>query len=257
MGAVKAMVALSELVQYTNSLLEVERFSDYAPNGLQVEGRTEVAKIVSGVTASLELVTAAVEAGADALIVHHGYFWRGEGRCVTGIRKRRLQALLQHEISLLAYHLPLDAHPEYGNNAMLGKLLGIEYRGSFGPSSPPLIMRGEFSEAISAVALAALLGEKLGRTPLHISGGDGEIRSVAWCSGGAQGYIEEAALAGVDAYISGEASEKTTHVAREMGVHFFAAGHHATERGGVEALSMHLSKRFDLQYQFIDIDNPV
>jgi len=248
---------LSELLHYTNNLLEIDRFNDYAPNGLQVEGRAEVSKIVSGVTASLELVTAAVDAGADALLVHHGYFWKGEDPCVSGMKKRRLQSLLAHEISLLAYHLPLDAHPIYGNNAMLGRLLGIEYKESFGPSSPPIIMSGEFAEPKSADELSRLLHDKLGRTPLHISGGDNKIRTVAWCSGGAQSYIEEAALAGVDAYISGEASEKTTHIAREMGIHFFAAGHHASERYGIESLSMHLSKQFDLHHQFIDIDNPV
>ncbi len=251
------MVELRELVQYTNNLLEIDRFTDYAPNGLQVEGRSEVATIVSGVTASLELVTAAVDAGADALLVHHGYFWKGENSCITGMKRRRLQSLLAHEISLLAYHLPLDGHALYGNNASLGRLLGIEYKGSFGPSSPPLVMHGEFAKAMTAAELSALLNEKLGRAPLHIAGSDKEIRTVAWCSGGAQGYIEEAALQGVDAYISGEISEQTTHIAREMGMHYFAAGHHATERYGVEVLAIHLSDRFDLKHQFIDINNPV
>ncbi len=250
------MVARSELLEYTNHLLEIDRFNDYAPNGLQVEGREEVTHIVSGVTASFELVMAAVEAGADALLVHHGYFWKGENPCISGMKKRRLQQLLKHEINLLSYHLPLDAHAVYGNNAQLGALLGIFYIDSFGSSSPPLMMRGEFKQPIPADELSALLNEKLGRPPLHIAGGDALVRSVAWCSGGAQGYIEEAALAGIDAYISGEVSEKTTHIAREMGVHYYAAGHHATERYGIRALSMHLSKRFDLQHQFIDIDNP-
>ncbi len=250
------MVELRELLQYTNDLLEIDRFADYAPNGLQVEGRSEVATIVSGVTASLELVTAAVEAGADALLVHHGYFWKGESPCITGMKRRRLQCLLEHEISLLAYHLPLDVHALYGNNASLGRLLGIEYMGSFGPSSPPMVMRGEFAQAMTADEVSALLNEKLGRVPLHIAGSDKKIRSVAWCSGGAQGYIEEAALQGVDVYISGEISEQTTHTAREMGLHYFAAGHHATERYGVEVLAIHLSNRFDLKHQFIDINNP-
>jgi len=251
------MVELRELLQYTNNLLEVERFADYAPNGLQVEGRSKLTKIVSGVTASLELVNAAVEAGADALLVHHGYFWKGENACITGMKRRRLQTLLRHDLSLIAYHLPLDAHPLYGNNAMLGQLLGIEYIATFGPSNPPLVMRGKFSQAITADELSALLNTKLGRAPLHIAGGDQKISTVAWCSGGAQGYLETAALEGVDAYISGEASEQTTHVAREMGVHYFAAGHHATERYGVGALGMHLCTKFDLKHQFIDMNNPV
>ncbi|MCF6325427.1 MAG: Nif3-like dinuclear metal center hexameric protein [Gammaproteobacteria bacterium] len=251
------MAALREILQYTNDLLEIDRFKDYAPNGLQVEGGSDIKSIVSGVTASLELVTAAVEAGADALLVHHGYFWKGEDPCVSGMKKRRLQALLKHEISLIAYHLPLDAHPVYGNNALLGALLGIEFKGVFGSSSPPLVMEGEFPAALSAAEVSELLAEKLGRNPLHISGGETLIKTIAWCSGGAQNYIEEAAVHGVDAYISGEISEKTTHIAREMGVHYFAAGHHATERYGIESLSMHLSRQFNLSHQFIDIDNPV
>jgi len=251
------MVALREILQYTNNLLEIDRFKDYAPNGLQVEGSSDIKSIVSGVTASLELVTAAVEAGADALLVHHGYFWKGEDPCISGMKKRRLQALLKHEISLIAYHLPLDAHSRYGNNALLGKRLGIEFKGVFGSSLPPLMMEGEFPSALPAEAISELISVKLGRVPLHISAGERQIKTIAWCSGGAQNYIEEAAAHGVDAYISGEISEKTTHVAREMGIHYFAAGHHATERYGIEALSMHLSRRFNLTHQFIDVDNPV
>lgn len=251
------MVELHELLQYTNELLEIERFNDYSPNGLQVEGRGEIKSIVSGVTASLELIDAAVDAGADALLVHHGYFWKGEDPCITGMKRRRLQRLMQHQISLLAYHLPLDAHPVYGNNACLGALLEIEVRGSFGPSSPPIIMWGEFAEPLTPDELSQRLNLRLKREPLHIAGGKPEIRRVAWCSGGAQGYIEHAALHGVDAYISGEVSEQTTHVAREMGIHYYAAGHHATERYGIKALSMHVSKRFDLKHLFIDVHNPV
>ena len=251
------MVALRELLQYTNELLEVDRFKDYAPNGLQVEGRAEVKSIVSGVTASLDLVNAAIDAGADTLLVHHGYFWKGEDPCVSGVKKRRLQALLKHDINLLAYHLPLDAHPLYGNNAMLGKVLGIAFEGVFGSSAPPIIMQGRLSKAMNASEFSELIAAKLGRIPLHIAGGSKKISTVAWCSGGAQSYIEEAAVRGVDAYISGEVSEKTTHIAREMGIHFYSAGHHATERYGVEALSLHLSDKFDLEHQFIDIDNPV
>ena len=251
------MVARRELLQYTNNLLEIDRFGDYAPNGLQVEGRAEVQSIVSGVTASLELIEAAIDVGADALLVHHGYFWKGENPCISGMKKRRLQALLAHEINLLAYHLPLDAHSHYGNNAMLGKVLGIEFESVFGSASPPIIMQGRLLRAMDANDFGELISTRLGRTPLHIAGSEKEIHTVAWCSGGAQGYIEEAAERGVDAYISGEVSEKTTHIVREMGIHYYAAGHHATERYGIEALSMHLSEQFDLRHQFIDIDNPV
>jgi len=251
------MVARRELLQYTNNLLEIDRFKDYAPNGLQVEGRAEVQSIVGGVTASLELIEAAIDVGADTLFVHHGYFWKGEDPCISGMKKRRLQALLAHEINLVAYHLPLDAHPLYGNNAMLGKVLGIEFESVFGGSSPPIIMQGRLLKAMDARDFGELITTKLGRKPLHIAGSEKKIRTVAWCSGGAQGYIEEAAERGFDAYISGEISEKTTHVAREMGIHYYAAGHHATERYGIEALSVHLSEQFDLHYQFIDIDNPV
>jgi len=251
------MVARRELLQYTNNLLEIDRFKDYAPNGLQVEGRAEVQSIVSGVTASLELIEAAIDVGADTLFVHHGYFWKGEDPCISGMKKRRLQALLAHEINLVAYHLPLDAHPLYGNNAMLGRVLGIEFESVFGGSSPPIIMQGRLLKAMDARDFGELITTKLGRKPLHIAGSEKKIRTVAWCSGGAQGYIEEAAERGFDAYISGEISEKTTHVAREMGIHYYAAGHHATERYGIEALSVHLSEQFDLHYQFIDIDNPV
>lgn len=251
------MVKLHELSQYTNELLAVERFKDYSPNGLQVEGGAEVNTIVSGVTASLELIDAAVDANADALLVHHGYFWKGEDPCIRGMKRRRLARLLQNEISLLAYHLPLDAHPRYGNNACLGKRLGIEFKGVFGPSSPQIIMWGEFADALTPDAVQQRINQQLGRAPLYIPGTESEIRTVAWCSGGAQGYIEDAARFGVDAYISGEVSEQTTHVAREMGIHYFAAGHHATERYGIEALCMHLSERFKLKHQFIDVHNPV
>ncbi len=250
------MIGLRELIRYTDELLEIDRFNDYAPNGLQVEGRADITTIVSGVTASLALITAAVDAGADALLVHHGYFWKGENPCITGMKRRRLELLLKHEINLLAYHLPLDLHPLYGNNAVLGRRLGIIHKGSFGPTSPQMVMWGEFTQPMTADELGALLSRELGRVPLHISGGDQCIRTVAWCSGGAQGYIEDAARQGVDAYLSGEISEQTTHIAREMGIHYFACGHHATERYGIEVLSMHLSEAFDLQHQFIDIDNP-
>jgi dinuclear metal center YbgI/SA1388 family protein len=245
-----------QLIEYIGQLLDINAFSDYAPNGLQVEGRPEINKIVGGVTACQALVDRAVEEGADALLVHHGYFWNGENPCVVGMKQRRLKALLASDINLLAYHLPLDAHPELGNNAQLARLLGLKVEGGFA-GNPPIGQYGELESPMSADAFAARMGEKLGREPLHIPGMGKEIRRVAWCTGAAQGYLEQASLLGVDAYISGEISEPTVHTARETGVHYYSAGHYATERYGVQALGAHLAERFSLDFQFYDIDNQV
>ena len=252
------MVALAELVAYCDRLLEVERFRDYAPNGLQVEGRAEVRRLVSGVSASLALVEAAIERGADVLLVHHGWFWRGEDRRVTGMRRRRLARLLEAGISLVAYHLPLDAHPELGNNAGLARRLGLVVEGRFGPApgEPEIGMRGRLPEPEAPKAFAARIRTALGRDPVHVPGGPATIRTVAWCSGAAQGWIEAAAALGVDAYLSGELSEPTVHVARECGIHYFAAGHHATEREGARLLGEHLAERFGLAHEFVEIDSP-
>lgn len=249
-------VELTELVRYTNALLGVERFSDYCPNGLQVEGRREIARLVSGVTASQALLEAAVVAQADAILVHHGFFWKGESPCVTGMKRRRLGLLLGHDISLLAYHLPLDAHPELGNNAQLARLLGIRITGGLQMGADPIGNVGCFERAMPAAALSALIGERLGRAPLWVAGGDHPVRTIAWCTGGGQGYIEQAAALGVDAFISGEVSEQTVHCARELGLHFYAAGHHATERYGAAALGEHLAREFSIAHQFVDIENP-
>jgi len=250
-------VALKDLEQHLNSVLQPERFADYCPNGLQVEGRANVARIVSGVTACQALLDAAVAADADVILVHHGYFWKGESPCVTGMKRRRLAQLLKHDISLLAYHLPLDAHPELGNNAQLAKKLGIAVTGGLQPEAVnPIGNVGELAQEMSTAAFAGLLGERLGRPPLVVSGGGRSIRSIAWCTGGAQGYIEQAAALGVDAFLSGEISEQTVHCARELGIHYFAAGHHATEKYGVQALGDYLARAFGIAHQFIDIDNP-
>lgn len=249
------MTHIKELQTYCNELLNVENFQDYCPNGLQVAGREQVNKIVSGVTASLELVEAAIAAEADLLLVHHGYFWKNEAPCIVGIKKRRIARLLAADINLLAYHLPLDAHPVYGNNAQLGLTLGLEAEGTL--AAAPLVWQGRCAEAMRGEVMAERIHQALGRAPLHIAGSERPIRRVAWCSGGAQGYIEAAAAAGVDAYISGEISEPTTHLARELGLHYFAAGHHATERYGAYALGEHLAAHFELKHEFIDIDNPV
>jgi dinuclear metal center YbgI/SA1388 family protein len=251
------MVRMDKLQSYIDELLDVAAFSDYAPNGLQVAGRSEVNTLVSGVTACQALLEAAVAAKADAVLVHHGYFWKSEDPRVVGMKYHRLKMLLDHGIALLAYHLPLDAHPTLGNNAGLAAALGFQVEGRFG-SGPGegLAVYGEVS-AMPAAALAAKLASALGRAPLHIEGGTHSIRRVGWCSGAAQGYLEEAARLGLDAYISGEISEPTVHMARELGVHYFAAGHHATERFGVQALGQYLADKFDISHKFIDIENPV
>ena len=251
------MVKLTELVAYTHDLLESARFRDYCPNGLQVEGRAEVSRLVCGVTASQALIEAAVAARADALLVHHGYFWKGEAEPITGMKMRRIKALLDAGISLLAWHLPLDAHPELGNNAQLARKLDLIVEGRFPDTDEGVGLCGHLAEAVSGAALAARIESALGRAPLHIAPDARPIETIAWCSGGAQGYIESAADAGVDAYLTGEVSEQTFHIAHERGIHFFAAGHHATERYGVQALAAHLSQKFDLESEFIDSLNPV
>ena len=243
------------LVNYLDELLEPGKFHDYCPNGLQVEGRDEVCRIVAGVTASQALLDAAVARGADAVLVHHGYFWKGEDGRVTGIRKQRLGSLLRHEINLLAYHLPLDAHPELGNNAQLAALLDWHPEGRFGEQDIAWLGRPCVTESLAS--LAARVACQLGRQPLVIGDAGRPIRRIAWCSGGAQGYFEQAIALGVDAYLSGEISEPTVHLARESGVAYLAAGHHATERGGVRALAAHLAERWELDCEFVDVDNPV
>lgn len=250
------MASLRELTDYADRLLRTSEISDYCPNGLQVEGRAEVRRIVSGVTASLALLEAALAADADLVLVHHGYFWKGEDQRLVGMKGRRIRLLMRENVSLLAYHLPLDVHPELGNNALLAQRLGIVVDGSIDGGLVPLIWRGHFEQPLTPDQLAARLSSVLVRSPLHVAGGPAVIRSVSWCSGAGQRFIEQAAQAGVDAFISGEISEPTAHTARECGLHYFAAGHHATERFGVQALGEHLAERFQLTHQFIDIDNP-
>lgn len=252
------MTQCLELVTYCNNLLESGAFSDYCPNGLQVEGRSEVKRVVTGVTASQALIEAAAAKGADMLLVHHGYFWKGEAAPVTGLKQRRIKALLEHGINLVAYHLPLDAHAKLGNNVQLAQLLGWHITGGLEPTNPRSIgLQGELSEAVSGAELAHQLNVALGREPLFISGHGRPVKRIAWCTGAAQGYIEKAVALGVDAFITGEVSEPTIHIARECGINFYAAGHHATERYGVKALGDHLAEQFGIEHQFIDIDNPV
>ena len=244
-----------ELLDYLENLLQPAKFRDYCPNGLQVEGRAEIGRIVAGVTASQALLDAAVAAEADAVLVHHGYFWKGEDGRITGIRRRRLHTLLANEINLIAYHLPLDAHPELGNNAQWARLLGVGVDGHFGEQD--LACHGHLDEPVGLAEFAARIGERLGRTPLVIAEGERTLRRIGWCSGGAQGYFEQAVALGLDAYLSGEISEQTVHLARESGVAYLACGHHASERYGVQALAAHLAEHCGLHCEFVDIDNPV
>ncbi len=248
--------ALHQLVAAFDRILEPGRFSDYAPNGLQVEGSPEVARLVSGVTACQALIDAAIEEGADAIVVHHGFFWRNEAPVITGMKRRRIAALLAADVSLFGYHLPLDAHPEYGNNATLARLLDIRSESTLIPDDPV----GNVGSLASPTPVSALLSrieETLGRAPLHVGDPGREVQRIAWCTGGAQGYIDAAVAAGADLYLTGEVSEQTVHVAREEGIEFIAAGHHATERYGVQALAEAVCGELGIEHRFIDIDNPV
>ena len=252
------MTFLRDVLALLDQTLEPARFSDYCPNGLQVEGRAQVNKIVTGVTASQALMEAAVACGADAVLVHHGYFWKGEDARITGMKKARLKTLLDNDISLLAYHLPLDAHPQLGNNAQLAKILGLTVDGPLEPGNPRSVGNtAVLPVPLSATDFASYITLQLGRQPQVIAGGPPTIRRVGLCTGGAQGYIDQAIALGLDAYISGEISEQTVHAARECGIHYFACGHHATERYGVKALGEFLQQQTGVLVEFVDIDNPV
>jgi dinuclear metal center YbgI/SA1388 family protein len=246
---------LSRLVGYLQQILQPERFSDYCPNGLQIQGRPNVLKIVSGVTASMDLLKAAAYAEADAVLVHHGFFWKNEDPCIVGIKQKRIKFLLDHNMSLLAYHLPLDAHPELGNNAQLANRLGLNLEGCTGNQN--ILAYGTFSELRMLGEFSEFVDLQLNRTPMVIGSDSKQIQRVAWCSGGAQSYMQDAIDLGVDLFISGEISEQTYHLARESGVAYMAAGHHATERYGVKALGDHLASHFSISHEFIDIHNPV
>lgn len=245
----------AELQGYLDSLLEVAKFKDYCPNGLQVEGRPEVGRIICGVTASQALLDAAVARGADAVLVHHGYFWRGDDSRITGIRRRRIATLIANDINLFAYHLPLDAHPELGNNAQLARLMGWRPDGRFGEQD--LGWTGSVAEPVALAQLARSVALRVGREPLVLGDPERPVRRLAWCTGGAQGYFEQAIACGVDCFISGEASEPTTHLARESGVAYLGIGHHASERYGVMALGAHLAATFGIEAAFVEVDNPV
>lgn len=251
-------IQLDELTCYLNTELNIAQFKDYCPNGLQVEGKAEVKKIVTGVTASQALIDAAIAEDADAILVHHGYFWKGEPEAIVGMKKKRIQSLLKHDISLLGYHLPLDSHPEWGNNVQLAKVLNLSVDDTLDPFDPRVPGNiGKLPAPMSGHEFAQYISKKLNRAPQHIGDPDAIIKTVAWCTGGAQGYMHYAINQGIDAFISGEISEPSFHNAQETGVHYYAAGHHATERYGAKALGEHLAEKFGLDVVFIDIDNPV
>lgn len=250
------IVLCDDLANFLATELDINRFRDYCPNGLQVQGRERVGRVVTGVTASLALLEAAREAGADAVVVHHGFFWRGEDARVIGPKHRRLKLLLTNDINLFAYHLPLDAHPELGNNAQLGKRLGLVAKSRF--AEQDLGWLGRADASVRTVGdLAAVVERALGRTPLLIGDREQPLGRVGWCTGAAQNTFGEAIAAGASVYLSGEISEQTVHLAHESGAAYLACGHHATERYGVQALGDYLADKFGLRHQFIDIPNPV
>ncbi|WP_377109356.1 Nif3-like dinuclear metal center hexameric protein [Pseudoalteromonas sp. R86517] len=246
-----------EFNQLLDDILKPHTIKDFCPNGLQVEGKNEIRTIVTGVTASQALIDAAIEKKADAVLVHHGYFWKGESQPITGMKKRRIGALLAHDINLFAYHLPLDIHPVIGNNAQLANLLDIEIETGLEPVTNSVAMKGRLKTPLTGSEFANKIAKVLNREPLRSVVRDEKINTIALCTGGGQGYIDLAAEQGIDAYLTGEASEQTIHSSREQNIDFFAAGHHATERYGIKALGELLAKEHGFDVSFIDIDNPV
>ena len=245
-----------ELEKIINQKLNSDAIKDYVPNGLQIEGRENIQKILTGVTASLEFIDAAIARNVDAVIVHHGYFWKSETPVIRGMKYARIKKLIENGINLYAYHLPLDLHPELGNNAQLAKMWDIQNVAPISESNA-LVLTGDLPEPMDVVSFAKLINRTLGRQPFIEATGPKVIQRVAWCSGAAQDALEEVANAGFDAFITGEVSERTIYIARELGIHFIAAGHHATERDGVKALGQWLSETEDLSFEFIDINNPI
>jgi len=251
------MVTTQNLIKYLDELLMPEKFHDYCPNGLQVEGVVEIKKIITGVTACQKLLDQAIAENADVVLVHHGYFWREEDPRIIGIKKRRIAALIEHDINLIAYHLPLDAHPVYGNNAQLAQKLGLKVELARDREVTDIIFVGSLAKPMSAHDFVAHVGKCLQRQPLHIAGSNKMIERIAICSGGAQDYLQKALQLDVDAFLTGEISEYVVHLARETGIDYIAAGHHATEKYGIQALGEHVAQKFNLEYKFIDIENPV
>jgi len=251
------MVTQAELIEFFNQLLQPEKFTDYCPNGLQVAGKNQINRLISGVTACQALLDKAVEYQADAILVHHGYFWKGEAQVIVGMKQRRIKQLLSHDINLFAYHLPLDAHIEVGNNVQFAKQLNLFVEKY--PSQPQqdFLFAGRTQVPMDIDSFSAHLARILHRVPLHIKASKPSVHRLAWCTGAAQDDIERAAQLGVDAFISGEISERTVHIARELDIHYFACGHHATERYGVQQLAAKVAQQFGIEHRFVDIDNPV
>ncbi|MBL4647863.1 MAG: Nif3-like dinuclear metal center hexameric protein [Gammaproteobacteria bacterium] len=248
----------TEIVDYLQQLLQPQHFQDYAPNGLQIAGKSTINNVVTAVTASQAVINEAIKKKADVLLVHHGYFWRGEDPCLVGYKHQRIATLIKHNINLIAYHLPLDAHADYGNNVQLAKRLHLSITKMLGEKDDQMLgCIGELSIPMSSETFIKHITQQLRQKPLHIAGNQRDIKTIAWCTGAAQDYITHAASLGVDAYLSGEASERTFHLAKELGIHYFAAGHHATERYGVQALGEHLAMKFNLQHCFINEENPI
>ncbi len=252
------MIQRDELTAFLDDYLACSSFNDYAPNGMQVEGRPEIHRICTAVTASHDIIQRANHLKADVLLVHHGFFWRGEDAVLTGMMRQRVGSIMSHDLNLLAYHLPLDCHQEIGNNACIGRLLETQdITLHTAGKIPNVLWAGHFESSVAPTTLMHQLTHIFQRKPLHVSGSTKKIKRIAWCSGGAQDFILDAHRLGVDAYISGEISERTYYQAQELGIHYFACGHHATERFGIQALGELISKRFGLTHQFLDTDNPV
>ncbi|CZG43494.1 TPA: Nif3-like dinuclear metal center hexameric protein [Legionella pneumophila] len=252
------MITRDELSLFLLDFLNCSQYQDYAPNGIQVEGKDKIKRICTAVSASEDVISQAIEQQADALLVHHGYFWKGENPVISGMKRRRIAKLLGHNMNLFAYHLPLDCHPELGNNASLANLLLIESHEMHKVNNTPnLLWSGKLSKAMNSEQFSSFLEHKLGRYPVHIAGNEKMIHSIAWCTGAAQDFIEEAYQLGVDAYLSGEVSERTFYQAMELGIQYFSCGHHATERFGIQSLGVYLANYFDLEHWFIDSPNPI
>lgn len=249
------MISRQDLLQWCDAQLQTHTFRDYAPNGLQVEGTKQIRKIITAVTASRAAIEHAAEQGADTLLVHHGMFWKSEPVTLTGWKRERIAILLKNNINLIGYHLPLDAHPEWGNNAQLAKMFNWQPEKQFGEQN--LLNIGTLPENQNTLEKLLICLEKtLGRKPVYVGELSGSLKKIAWCSGGAQGFFQDAIDAGADVYITGEISEPQFHLANETGVAFVSAGHHATERGGVQALGAAIQAHFGVEVAFFDEANP-
>ena len=254
----RIMAQLKEIIQWCDETLNTHEFKDYAPNGLQIEGRSDVQKILCAVTASQEAIEAAIAQNADILLVHHGYFWKGEPYPITGMRGKRIKSLIQHDISLVGYHLPLDSHPTLGNNAAIAECLALENLQALDPSERhPIGNIGFLKHAMSATEFRDYLTARLGFNTIHLPAEKNQIQKVGFCTGAAQDFIGKAAEQGCDAFISGEVSERTYYEAKELDVHYYACGHHATERYGVQRLAKAISEQFNIEYSYFELNNPI